>query len=221
MTPAVSIVLLWIGFAGSHLLLSHLPIRDRLVARLGARPFQGLYSLVALVFFVPLVRVYFQHVHEGPALWTLPHGPALTWIVQIGMGVAFVLLVAGFTKPSPASITPGAATVRGAFRITRHPVVMSFGLFGLLHLLANGATTDVAFFAGFPLFAVVGCWHQDRRKIAQGQPGYAEFVAATPFLPFSGGEFLRAVREIGVVPIAAGIVLAVIVRWGHGLWGGA
>lgn len=221
MTPAVSIVLLWIGFAGSHMLLSHVPIRDRLVARLGAKPFQGLYSLVALGFFVPLVRIYFRHVHEGPALWTLPHGPVLTWIVQIGMGVAFVLLVAGFAKPSPASMAPGPATVRGALRITRHPVIMSMGLFGLLHLLVNGTTTDVAFFAGFPIFAVAGCWHQDRRKLAKQQPGYAEFVARTPFLPFTGGNVVAAVREIGLVPFAAGIALAAIVRWGHGLWGGA
>lgn len=221
MTAAAAIALLWIGFAGSHLLLSHLPIRDRLVARLGARPFQGLYSLVALGFFVPLVSIYFRHVHDGPVLWSLPHGPVLTWIVQIGMAVAFVLLVAGFSQPSPASIVPGAATVRGAFRITRHPVVMSMGLFGLLHLLANGAAADVAFFAGFPIFAVVGSHHQDQRKLAQQQPGFAEFVAATPFLPFTGRGVARGIREIGVVPVAAGVALAVIVRWAHGLWGGA
>lgn len=221
MSPAVSIVLLWLGFAGSHLLLSHLPVRDRLVARIGAQPFQGLYSLVALAFFVPLVWIYFGHVHEGAVLWTLPHGPLLTWTLQIGMGIAFVLLVAGFTKPSPASVRPGRAEPQGAFRITRHPVIMSMGLFGALHLLANGSATDVAFFAGFPVFAIVGCRHQDQRKLAQKLPGYAEFVAATPFFPFTGSQTLRGVREIGLVPVVAGIALAAIVRWGHGLWGGA
>ena len=218
MTPAVSIVLLWLGFAGSHLLLSHLPVRDRLVARLGAQPFQGLYSLVVLAFFVPLARVYFQHVNEGPELWTLPQGPVLTWIVQIGMGISFVLLAAGFAKPSPASVIPGKAEAQAAFRITRHPVIMSMGLFGVLHLLANSSTTDVAFFAGFPLFAVVGCRHQDHRKLAQKVPGYAEFVAATPFLPFTGRDTLRGVREIGLVPLVAGVALAAIVRWAHGFW---
>ncbi len=218
MTPAAWIVLLWIGFAGSHLVLSHLPVRDRLVERIGAQPFQGLYSLVSFAFFVPLVWVYFGNVHTGPWLWVLPRGPVLTWFVQIGMGVAFVLLVAGLVRPSPASITAGPAEPTGAFRITRHPVIMSMGLFGALHLLASSTTTDVAFFAGFPLFAIVGCRHQDRRKLAQRVPGYAAFVAATPFLPFTGRETLRGVRELGPVPIVAGIALATAVRWAHRFW---
>lgn len=221
MTPAVSIVLLWLGFAGTHLVLSHLPVRDRVIARVGARPFQGLYSLVALAFFVPMVSIYFDHIHEGPWLWMLPRGVILSGIVQLGMVVALVLLVSGLVKPSPASVTPGAAVPTGAFRITRHPVVMGIGLFGLLHLLANASTTDVAFFGGFPLFAVVGARHQDARKIAQKVSGYAEFVAATPFLPFTGRETLRGLRELSPVALGIGIGAAVLVRWAHRFWQGA
>jgi uncharacterized membrane protein len=220
MTPAVLIVLLWLGFAGSHLLLSHLPVRDRLVARLGPQPFQGLYSLVALAFFVPLVWVYFDHIHEGPWLWLLPHGPVLTWVVQIGMALAFVLIVAGAVRPSPASINAGPAEPVGAFRIARHPMFTGIALFGLLHLLANATTTDVAFFAGFPLFTVVGCAHQDRRKLAQNVPGYAAFVAATPFIPFTGRGTLRGLRELGPLTIGIGVALAVVVRWTHRFWEG-
>lgn len=218
MTPAGWIALLWLGFAGSHLLFSHLPVRERLVRRLGTQPFQGIYSLVSLAFFVPLVSIYFKNVHTGSWLWVLPRGPVLTWTVQIGMGAAFVLLVAGLVRPSPASIAAGPAVASGAFRSTRHPLIMSMGLFGALHLLASSTTTDVAFFAGFPLFAIVGCRHQDHRKLAQQVPGYAAFVSATPFLPFTGRETLRGVRELGPVPIVAGIALATLVRWAHRFW---
>jgi uncharacterized membrane protein len=220
MTAATSIVLLWLGFAGSHLLLSHLPVRDRLVARLGAQPFQGLYSLIALAFFVPLVWVYFDHLHEGPWLWVLPHGGALTRLVELGMALAFVLILAGLLRPSPASLGAGPTAPTGAFRIARHPMFMGIGLFGALHLLLNASATDVAFFAGFPIFALVGCAHQDQRKLAKHTPGYAEFVAATPFVPFTGGATLRGLREMGPVPIVLGVVVALVVRWAHRFWEG-
>ncbi len=218
MSPTAWIVLLWIGFGGSHLLLSHLPLRQRVIAAIGDQPFQGLYSLVSLLFFVPLVWVYFANIHAGPWLWLLPHAALLTWVVNLGMGVAFVLLAAGLLRPSPASMLAGDAVPVGAFRITRHPVIMSMGLFGTLHLLANSSTADVAFFAGFPIFALVGCWHQDRRKLALNVPGYAAFVAATPFVPFTRGGALQGAREMGPVPIGVGVALAVAVRWAHRFW---
>src|SRR5947207_12576607 len=88
MAPTLTLVLLWLGFAGSHLVLSSLPVRQAMVARIGEGPFRGLYSLVAFAFFIPLVRTYFGHKHAGPALWMLTPGPALRWAMYVGMGVA-------------------------------------------------------------------------------------------------------------------------------------
>lgn len=220
MSPSAWIVLLWLGFAGSHLLMSHLPVRHALVARLGAQPFQGVYSLVALAFFVPMAWTYFSHLHEGGWLWVLPRSTLLVWAVQAGLVVAVTLLVVGVVRPSPASFTPGPAEPVGAFRITRHPVVMGLGMIGALHLVLNASATDVAFFAGFPLFALVGCWHQDRRKLAEGTPGYAKFVEQTAFVPFARGGGLRAVREIPPLVLALGVGVALVLRFAHGLWRG-
>jgi len=108
MSPTVTIVLLWLGFAGSHLTLSSVRVRQALVARIGEGPFRGLYSLVAFAFFIPLVWTYFGHKHAGPWLWTLPLGPGLRWAIYAGMGLAFVLVVAGFIRPSPAAVTSPA-----------------------------------------------------------------------------------------------------------------
>src|SRR5499433_1585642 len=77
MSPGVTIGLLWLGFAGSHLVLSSLPVRQRLIARIGENAFRGLYSLVAFAYFIPLVWIYFRHKHAGSTLWTLPMGPGL------------------------------------------------------------------------------------------------------------------------------------------------
>jgi uncharacterized membrane protein len=219
MSPTLEVVLWWTAFAGSHLILSSLPVRRRLVARLGDRVFQGLYSLLVLALFVPLVLAYSANKHAGPVLWSIPPGPVLQWIVYVGSALAFVLFVGGFITPSPAMMVPGPPQPRGVLRITRHPVLMGTGLWALVHLPSNGSATDVAFFGGFVLFTLVGTWHQDRRKLAMGVPGYREFVAATPFLPFTRLGLLRGVRELA--PAAAiGIVATVVVRHFHAAWFG-
>jgi uncharacterized membrane protein len=220
MSPAVRIALLWAGFAATHVGLSSLPVRARLVASLGERAFQGLYSLVALAFFVLLVATFFGHKHDGRWLWVFTRGSALHWTLYVGMAIAFVLVVASLVRPSPAGVVPGDPTPHGVYRITRHPLVMGLALFGALHMLPNGTTADVAFFGGFVAFGLLGAWHQDRRKLALGVPGFAAFHAATPFLPFTGRETLRGLRELSPAVVAAGIVLTAVVRWFHPSWFG-
>jgi len=219
-SPTATLVLLWLGFAGSHLALSGLPLRRRLVAALGLPGFLGLYSLVAFAFFVPLVWTYFANRHAGAILWAVPIGPGLRAGLYLGMGVAFVLFVSSFFQASPAGMAPARPTPYGVNRITRHPQNMGIALFGLLHLVPNGAGADVAFFGGFVLFGVLGSWHQERRKIAEGAPGLREFVAATPFLPFTGRETLRGLRELSPVAVGLGIALTVVVRHFHVRWFG-
>ena len=101
-------------------------------------------------------------------------------------------------------------------RITRHPVFMGLGLFGALHLVANGFASDAVFWAGFPIFALVGSAHQDQRKRATLGDPYRAWCDATPFLPFAGRETARGLREMGPIPIAIGIALAVVLRLLHG-----
>jgi uncharacterized membrane protein len=220
MSSFVEIVLLWLGFAGSHLVLSSLPVRRRLVARLGEQPFRGLYSLVAFAFFIPLVAIYFTHKHAGPRLWTLEHGPALIATVYTIMGFAFVLIVAGLVQPSPAAVVPGDGTPRPVHRITRHPVMMGLALIGLAHLLPNGSAADVAFFGGLALFPLLGSAHQDRRKLADGGERFRRFYEATPFLPFTGRASFRGLRELFPAMAAVGVAVACVVRYFHSSWFG-
>jgi len=218
MSPTLEVVLLWTAFAGAHLVMSALPVRGRLVALMGANGFQGFYSLVVLGLFIPLVRVYFANKHTGPILWSIPPTPLLRWTMYVGIAVAFVIVVGGFMTPSPAMV-PGAPRPRGVLRITRHPVVMGTALWALMHLIGNGSATDVAFFGGFILFALVGTWHQDRRKIATNVAGYREFVAATAWIPFTRPGAFRGLRELAPA-VAIGLVATVIVRHFHSAWFG-
>lgn len=220
MAATLAIVLLWSGFAATHLGLSSLRIRQSLIARLGQTAFLGVYSLLAFAFFIPLVWTYFTHKHAGPWLWILPRGPALLALMYGGMMLAFVLLVASLARPSPASVVPGDVEPRGIYRITRHPLFMAFVVFGLLHLLPNGSTADVAFFGGFVLFPLIGAWHQDQRKLVIGPAGYRQFHSATAMLPFSGPEARRGVRELSPLVVGLGIAAAFIVRHFHARWFG-
>lgn len=219
MSPTAEIILLWLGFAGSHMVLSHLPVRSAIIARIGEDAFRGIYSLISFAWLIPLVWIYFGNKHSGPALWNFAIGDALRGLVYFGMGTAFVLLVSSFVQRSPAGVVPGSATPRGVLLITRHPLLWGLGLFGLAHLIPNGFASDVAFFGGFFLFVLVGAWHQDQRKLAT-HPDYRAFHAATPFFPFTGRDTLRGLRELPWTAVVLGIVLAVVVRHYHSAWFG-
>lgn len=213
------IAALWFAFGASHMALSSQALRPRLVAAMGALGFQGVYSLIALGLFVPLCWVYFGNQHAGPHLWYFGHIGALRWISYAGMAVALAVFVGGLLTPSPAGMIPTRGEVRGALRITRHPLFMAAGLFGLLHLIvANVNAAEFAFFAGFPLFAAIGCRHQDLRMLA-ADPGYAAFCEQSPFLPFGAAGSLRGLLEMPV-GLTLGVVLAVLIRIYHAGWFG-
>jgi uncharacterized membrane protein len=212
---AAQIVFWWLAFAATHMGLSSAPVRSRVVGKLGDRGFLGLYTLFAFATFVPLVSTYFSHKHEGAFLWYLGSSPAVRWLMYAGMALALSLLVAALLRPSPAAIVPGKTEVAGVYHITRHPLFMAVGLYGLLHLLvARVNATELAFFAGFPLFAWAGCRHQDQRKLASGSQEFRRFHAQTVFFPFTGSAALRGLREIRL-PLLIGIALAVGLRIFH------
>lgn len=220
-SAALAIAGLWALFLGSHVGLSSRRLRPWLVDRLTPGGYLGVYSLLALALFVPLVWIYATNKHAGAFLWYGSTLPGLRTVVYAFMALALTLVVGSFLNPSPASIAPGSLEPRGMLRITRHPLFMGVGLFGVLHLLvARIHTSDLAFFGGLPLVALIGCWHQDRRKLAsEGEP-FRRFYEETSFLPFGAGR----VRALIDPPTALllGIVLTVVLRFLHPrLFGGA
>jgi uncharacterized membrane protein len=222
-----AVAALWAAFMLTHIVLSSVTVRPRLVGALGEQSFLGLYSLVALATFVPLVWVFATGKHDGPLLWTTL-GPAevaraLNWVLMLA---AFVLLVSSFV---PSSTPPSAMQARGPMeahgiiRVTRHPMLVAFACFGLAHLLVNGSLASVVFFAGFPLFTWIGSRHQDARKLHE-RSGYDAVLAETSVLPFAAilaGRQRLVLSELPWVAIAIGVVATVLVRrWHHVLFGG-
>jgi uncharacterized membrane protein len=214
----VAAIALWTGlFVGMHFVLSSGPIRARLVGLVGVQPFRGIYSVVAIATFVPMVWVFGHNKHAGAMLWNLrdiPVARGLTWLL---MFAAVILLVAGLINPNPAAIgAPSRNRPTGILKITRHPSFSAFVCFGAGHLLMNGWMGDIIFFSGFAVLGIVGAIHQDHRKLQEiGEP-YREFLAATSFFP-GGALVSRRIRwspgdmpwTAVVVGIATGIVLVI------------
>ena len=220
MSAAVVVGLLWVAFAVTHMGLSSRTWRPRVVAALGAQGFLGVYSLLALLVFAALVWFYVGHRHQGAQWWAPSIGGVALWAIYAAQGVAWSLVVAGVMTPSPAALAVGEGkrpeAARGVHLLTRHPVFMGVGIFGALHLFAMGHASDVAFWAGFPLFALIGCAHQDRRKLATEGADYRAWHERTPFLPFTGRETVRGLREMPRLVIPIGVALATGLRLLHG-----
>jgi len=218
------ILLLWVAFAATHMAMSSLALRPKMVGVLGEAGFAGVYSIVALAIFVPLVMIYWDNKHVGEPLFPLLRSPLWMGIQYALMIVSIVLLVGGVTRGSPAAMSkPGAAPAPESFqpagiqRITRHGVFMSVGLLGLAHLMVNPFPTDVVFFGGMFVFAIAGSMHQDARKrVTLGEP-YVKFTEATPLLPFGGGfaESLKGLREMPPWVLVVGIGLTILLRAYH------
>jgi uncharacterized membrane protein len=223
MSDTLVIVLLWVLFGGSHILLAAEGVKRALIRRLGEGPPKGIYALVSLVSLVALFWYYFTHKHAGADLW----GPTLpTRIIAAAlMAVALLVFGAGLLSPPPSSASHrGSAAARGLTRITRHPVSATFFLLGLAHVLVLGKGSDLAFFGGWCIWTLLATRHQDARKSRQ-DAGYARMRRETSFIPFfavlRGRQRLdRAFNELRWLGVLIGAVLYVLLAIFHGTFFG-
>jgi uncharacterized membrane protein len=208
-----------VAFAASHLGLSSVPLRDRLVASLGEKGFQILYGLVALLTLGTLIAAYIQASHHV-YLW--PPGPGLRHLPLLVMPLAFLLIAGGVLIPNPSATGMTGALdrpepARGVLRITRHPVMWGVGLWAAIHIVANGDLASLLFFGGFLLTALGGAWHLDRRMAATQGARWQRFTAVTSFVPFAAllaGRQRWAWGELGR-PVAWGLGVFVLLLFLH------
>ena len=129
--------------------------RDRMVAQLGERTWQGLYSLLAIAGFVLMVRGYGIARLDPLVLYSPP-----LWLRHVAMLVlvpVFPLLLATYL---PGRIQTAA----------RHPMLIATKLWAFAHLLANGMLADVLLFGGFLAWAVADRISM-KRRIQRPVPG--------------------------------------------------
>ncbi len=168
-----------LAFAASHLALSHPPLRNRLVAGLGVRPFRALYSLIAIACLTWLVMAY----DAAPEIVVWAAGDVARWVTLAVMLCATVLLVCGLSAPNPTRA--GAMAGGGIFAITRHPVLWSFALWALGHMLVRGDVAALILFGALAGLALGGMAHIDYRRRAADDTTFRWLDATTSALPFA------------------------------------
>ncbi len=206
------------AFVGGHMLLSHPPVRRRLIAGLGERPFMGLYSLIMIGALFWMIQAF----RSAPyfSLWDAP--TAIKHLTMSVMILALILLAASLTPSNPTIAGQGAGALeggpRGIFRVTRHPMMWDIGLWALSHLAARGDAASVIFFGALALLALGGSALIDRRKAQDHDQAWAEFAARSSHLPFAAiatGRVRFSAGEIGLAPVGVGLLLYLAILATH------
>ena len=204
MTPTLMLVLASSAFLATHF-VSSTPLRAALVARIGERPYQGLYSLAAFAT-IGWMGWAFAHAPREPLFSGFREIPLVL------MPIAFVLLVCGFgrnpTIVGAEKLLKSEEPARGMIRVTRHPIMWSFMLWAVAHIVARGDLKSLIFFGTMVLVAGIGTLAMDARKRAN--PDWPRFAAVTshvPFVAIAQGRNRIIWREIGWLRPAIGLAL--------------
>ncbi|WP_395019524.1 NnrU family protein [Dongia sp.] len=216
----LNLTLAAIAFVAAHFLISSTGLRPRLVVRLGERGYAGLFSAQALAL-IGWMAMAFRAAPRDQVLWMLPGVVHLTLTL---MPVILLLAIGGIAAPNPSAVMMAAPDrawqPKGILTVTRHPVMWAFGLWALLHILANGDLAGLIFFGAFAVLALAGTLAIDAKKRRSWAPeSWQAFSASTSNLPFLAIAQKRTRfdwRGIGwkTLAIAAALYLA-IVFWLH------
>lgn len=198
-------------------------IRQRLIEKLGRRPYLALYSLASLASLTWVFHAAFSL--DYVELW--PPAAWQGWVTLIAAPIALFLLTAGLISPNPVSITfrKGEARPGAILAITRHPVLWGFILWACSHVLANGDLRSLMLFGSLGLFASMGIVMTERRSRRRLGPDWQGFVATTSIVPFaaviSGHARLRLDIPLLIGFFAAALITAWLLAGGHAILFGA
>lgn len=204
------------AFVGTHFLLSH-PLRRPLVATVGETPFLGIYSLVSMATLAAMVWTY-RSAPSTPMIWTVGE---LAWgLATLMMLVASVLLI-GSLMGNPALPTGGTAPqipmqARGVFAVTRHPMMWSFALWGLAHIMVFPVSKNIVVSGGIIILALVGAALQDQKKSALQPAAWHQWEGMTSYWPFAAVLDGRAkFSGLSLVVWLGGLILWLTASWAH------
>ncbi len=139
--------------------------RTETVARLGEKPWKGLYSLVSLLGFALIVWGYGLARQQPVLLWTPPvFAKHLNSLFTL---LAFILIVAAYVPRNHIKAR------------LQHPMVLGVKLWAFGHLLATAKLADVLLFGSFLLWAILSYRAARRRDRVQGTAYAAGSLAGT------------------------------------------
>jgi uncharacterized membrane protein len=215
----LSLVIAGIAFCGSHVLLSSTRLRGSLRDQLGERGFLAVYSLTSLAVFAWFVAAY----ATAPTIMLWPRQRWTALVPVLVMPLAAILLVAGYSTRNPTAVGMERSAraddpAPGILSVTRHPVMWAIGLWAVAHLIANGDLSSVLFFGSLAVLALGGTVLIDRKKqlaLGSNWPRLTQVTSNLPFAALLTGRTKLRWREIGLLRIAAGLLLYAVLYLAH------
>ena len=220
----LSLVIAGVAFCGSHILLSSTRLRGSLRDQLGERGFLAVYSLTSLVIFAWFVAAY----AGAPTIVLWPRRQWTALVPVSVMPFASILLVAGYSTRNPTAVGMERSAraddpAPGILSVTRHPVMWAIGLWAVSHLIANGDLSSVLFFGSLAALALGGTVLIDRKKqlaLGSNWPRLTEVSSNLPFAALVAGRTKLRWRDIGILRIAAGLLLYAVLYLAHPIFTG-
>ncbi len=196
-------LIIHIGVSGTH-------AREVLVGRWGQPRFMGYYSGASVVSIVLLVIAY--RASGSPTLWVPWHW--LQYLCIAAMLPAAILFVGSVAGPNPTAAGQNAALgqpVHGIQRITRHPMLVAFTIWAVVHLLSNGDFASWVFFGTFAATTLAGMPSIDRKLAERDPENWRRLAASTSIVP--GAAIWQGRNRLILVEISP-------IVWGGGalLW---
>ena len=215
----LSLVIAGLAFCGTHVLLSSTRLRGSLRDQLGERGFLAVYSVTSLVIFAWFVAAY----AGAPTIVLWPRRQWTALVAVSVMPLATILLVAGYSTRNPTAVGMERSAraddpAPGILRLTRHPVMWAIGLWAIGHVIANGDLASLLFFGSLAALALGGTVLIDRKKqlaLGSNWSRLAEVTSNLPFAALVAGRTGLHWRDIGVLRIAAGLLLYAVLYLAH------
>jgi uncharacterized membrane protein len=208
------LILATIAFVGSHFWMSH-SMRRNLVRRFGDGGFTVIYTVVSLALFFWMI-LEFGRAPKEASYWAVGD---IVWAVASLLTLLAAVLFVGSLVRNPslpgASENLAAQKPQGVFRVTRHPMMWGFALWGIAHILVAPRTDNFIFAGGIIFLALAGSKAQERKKARVIGVGWGTWLRQTSFFPR-----LTALGQIGPVPWVVGIALWGVATWAHVSLGG-
>ena len=170
---------LWVGL---HLGLAGTRLRGMVVSLIGAGAFQGVFSLMSIGALWLLVAAWKRT--PSADLWSVDD--PVRYVLAAVMLVASILFVGSVTAQNPTIVGGESAleTVpQGFVQVTRHPMLWSFGLWSLVHIIANGNSAALLFFGAFAVTSFAGMPSIDAKMEKRDPARWAAFARRTSLLP--------------------------------------
>lgn len=201
-------------FVGTHFLMSH-PMRKELVRIFRPNGFTVVYSLVSLITFGWMIFEFVQAPKDAP-VW--PAGDIMWAAATVIMLLASILFVGSFVRnPSFPGMPDQMAAQKpfGVFKVTRHPMMWSFALWGVAHILVAARPDNFIFSGAIIFLALVGAKAQEIKKARLVGVEWDAWLRQTSF-----GMRLGRIASVGAGPWILGLVLWLGASWAHGYFGG-